>query len=164
MITITGTIFYEFSICPRKVFLLSRQLIADQENDFLALGRMIHENSYQREKKEISFDGCKIDFLKQDKGSLIVGEIKKSSKALDSNIKQLKYYLYRLKQKGYCLTGEIRVPTEKKIIPVELSESDEKEIISILAKIEELIQLENPPEAKRIKFCTSCAYAEFCWS
>ncbi|MDH4129477.1 MAG: CRISPR-associated protein Cas4 [Spirochaetota bacterium] len=163
-LNISGTQFYEYYLCKRKVFLLSRQLIANQENDFLILGRMIHENSYIRMRKEIVFDGCKIDLLSHKNGKLLVGEVKKSSKSLDANIRQLKYYLYRLKQRGEQLSGEIRIPKEKKLIHVELSESDEKEIQFTVSSIRKLISLENPPEAKWIKFCKSCAYAEFCWS
>ncbi len=161
---ISGTLIWYYHICKREAWLMSRSLTAEQENDFLILGRMIHENSYKREKKEIVFDGCKIDLLAHKKGKLLVGEVKKSSKSLDSNIQQLKFYLYKLKQRGFHLSGEIRIPEEKKVIPVELTEQDEQEINVAIKNIEKIVNHDTPPEAVWIRFCKPCAYAEFCWS
>lgn len=160
---ISATIFYEYVVCKRKVWLLSRQIRGEQENDFLILGRMIHTNSYKREKKEIIFDNCKIDLIKGKGSSVVVGEIKSSSKSLDSSIAQIKYYLYILKKKGFNLKGEILVPKEKKDIKIDLLPEDIEKIKIQIKEIEEIINLEKPPEPTKCKYCKNCSYGEFCW-
>lgn len=136
----------------------------DQEFSFLILGRMIHENSYERTKKEIVLDGCKFDLITKRGNKIVIGEIKKSSKALKSATAQLKYYLYILNNKGIDIkTGEILVPKEKKRIKVFLNESDIEHIEKTLVKIEEMLD-SNIPKAVKIPFCKNCAYGDFCWS
>lgn len=160
---ITATIYRIYDICKRQVWLFSREVIPNQDDDYLVLGRMIHENSYKRVKKEIVIDGCKFDLMDTKNGKTILGEIKKSSRALESSIKQLKYYLYILRKKGMYYSGEIRVPKEKKRIKVELTDIDIEHIEKELEEIRILIE-EELPNAERIKYCSKCAYNEFCWS
>ncbi|MCM8804503.1 MAG: CRISPR-associated protein Cas4, partial [Candidatus Omnitrophica bacterium] len=95
-----------YFICSRKLWFFSRQISPDPEWEFLEIGRLISETAFQRDKKELTSDGMKIDVLKRRNKDMVVGEIKKSSKGLKSAIMQLAFYLYNLKKKGLNLKGE----------------------------------------------------------
>jgi CRISPR-associated exonuclease Cas4 len=143
---------------------MSRQLTPWQENPFIEIGRLISEESYKREKKEIHIENIVIDLLKTEGENIVIGEVKKSSRFEKSAKMQLAYYLFRLKQLGIHATGELLFPKEKKKIIVELTEEIEDELISAQKKIKSIIQIEMPPPAQKIKFCSKCGYQEFCWS
>lgn len=164
MRNISASLYSIYNICKRQLWLFSHELNPYQDDEFLVLGRMIHENSYKRVKKEIVIDGCKFDLVQKKGENYIIGEVKKSSKSLSTGINQMKYYLYRLKQKGIITHGEVLIPKEKKRVPVSLTEEDEQHIENTLKAVEELICEGKPPPAKRIPFCKNCAYNDFCWS
>jgi CRISPR-associated exonuclease Cas4 len=161
---ITGTLIWYYYICHREVWLIAHELNPDEDNPYLELGRIIQEDSYKREKKEISYGNMKIDLLKKQDGKVVIGEIKKSSRFERSAMMQLAFYLYNLKKDGIEAKGELLIPKEKKRIPVELDDGKEKELKRAFFDIENLLNREKPPEPKRISYCTNCAYREFCWA
>ena len=161
---ITGSIIQAYIFCPRKSWLMLRQITGDQYNEFLAIGRLISEESYKKEKKEILIEGGKIDFMKDENGNFVLVEVKKSEKFLDAAKMQLLYYLLQLKNKGYNVRGEIRVPRSKKIITVELDDDNRKALENVSKKIEELIEKEKSPHINFTSKCKNCSYLEFCWS
>ncbi|MGM0641733.1 MAG: CRISPR-associated protein Cas4 [Thermotogota bacterium] len=161
---ITGSVIQAYIICPRQAWLMSRNISGDQENAFIEIGRFISDNSYSRNKKEINLGDNKIDFIRNEDDTLIISETKKSSKKLDATEAQLLFYLYSYKNDFKEALGEIRVPKEKKVIPVELTKEKEEYIENLIKEIEEIINMEKPPEKKRIRACSSCSYLEFCWS
>lgn len=64
-----------YYICTRQVWLIAHSIEPDQENNFLKLGRHIHEIFYKRNKKEFFIDNqIKIDIIYPKK---VLGEIKK---------------------------------------------------------------------------------------
>ena len=63
---------------------MAHELNPETESPFLELGRLVHRESYSREKKEIAAPGMKIDILRYREEQLIVGEVKKSSKSIKS--------------------------------------------------------------------------------
>jgi len=142
---------------------MAHELNPETENPFLELGRLIHEGSYPREKKEFAAAGMKIDILREQDGQLIVGEVKKSSRSTKSATMQLAYYLQRLEQMGIRAKGELLVPKERKRIPLELTEELRHELERSVEDIQAIIALEVPPPPVRGRFCRNCAYAEFCW-
>lgn len=164
VIRITGTLVQSYSICVRQCWLMSRQLIPDQEHPFLELGRLIDYESYDRERKRIELEDIVIDLIKIKEDNILVGEVKKSSKAEKSARLQLAYYLYRLKEVGITVNGVLLFPKEKKRIPVELTSDLEEELLRIFREIETTVESPFPPPAQKIKYCTNCAYREFCWS
>jgi CRISPR-associated exonuclease Cas4 len=93
---------------------MSRQLTPWQDNPFIEIGRLISEESYKRDKKEIHLENIVIDLLKTDGEDVIIGEVKKSSRFEKSAKMQLAYYLLRLKQLGISATGRLLFPKEKK--------------------------------------------------
>ena len=86
---IFGSLIQAYMVCPKQAWLMSRQITGDQYNEFLAIGRLISEESYKRQKKEILVEGGKIDFIKHDDGSFMLVEVKKSEKFLDAAKMQL---------------------------------------------------------------------------
>jgi len=98
----------------RKLWLFSHALSMEQTSDAVSLGKLIHETSYTRHKRELSAPGMKIDLLTSQDGRLIVQEVKKSSKNLTPGRMQLAYYLWRLRDMGLKATGELVVPKRAK--------------------------------------------------
>ncbi len=160
---VTGTLIWYYYICPREVWLMAHELNPETENSFLELGRLVHKESYPREKREFSAPGMKIDILREKGGQLIVGEVKKSSRSTRSATMQLAYYLWRLKEMGIKAKGELLIPKERKRISVELTEELERELEASMVEIQALIARKTPPSPVRIRFCRNCAYREFCW-
>jgi len=158
-----GTLIWYYYICKREVWFISHGIEPNQESDLISIGRLIHENSYRKLRKELLIDGkIKVDILKNKK---IVGEVKKSSKYLKSAKMQLAFYLYYLKEvKGIKAKGELLIPEEKKAILVELNSEIEAEIKKAVVEIERISQLPKPPSVTKTHFCRNCAYRELCWS
>lgn len=161
---ITGSVVYAFMVCKRQAWLMSRNISGDQENEFLEIGRFISEKTYERNKKEINIGDNKIDFIRNENNTLIIAETKKSSKKLDATEAQLLFYLYSYKNELNEALGEIRIPKEKKVITLELTKEKEEYIICLIEQIKEIMNMEKPPEKKKIRPCASCSYLEFCWS
>jgi|LSQX01.2.fsa_nt_gb CRISPR-associated exonuclease Cas4 len=161
---ITGTFVWYYFICTREVWLLSRGITPDQQDDNIDIGRFLHENAYSREKKEVDFYGMKLDIIKKENDQLIIGEIKKSSKYMESARMQLLHYLNELEEQGIHAEGVLLVPEEKKRETVVLNEESRKKLSEAIKGITEVISVDVPPEPKRINYCKNCAYSELCWA
>ncbi|MGB9678247.1 MAG: CRISPR-associated protein Cas4 [Candidatus Ratteibacteria bacterium] len=160
----TGTLIWYYYICPREVWLIARQITPWQENPFIEIGRLISEEAYKNERKEIHVENMIIDLIKSEDGNIIIGEIKKSSKFVKSAKMQLAYYLWRLKLLGIKAIGHLLFPKEKKKIIVTLTEELEEELLKAQKEILEIIKMEIPPPPKRVQYCSKCGYMELCWS
>lgn len=161
---VNGTLIWYYYVCKREVWLIAHNINADQDNEFLDVGRFIHENSYKRDRKEINVGNVKLDVLQRDEGRWVVGEVKKSSKYVLSAKMQLLYYLWILKEMGIDVKGELLFPEEKKRVEVLADEESLKELKSAEEDIVRIINQSMPPVAQRIPFCKNCAYLEFCWA
>jgi CRISPR-associated exonuclease Cas4 len=139
-------------------------LCPDEDKDLLELGRLIHETSYQREKEGITYEGMKIDIIRKESNNVIIAEIKKSSKFQEASIMQLGYYLFRLKEQGLNLKGQLLIPKEKRKIEVILTEELEKKLKYALKDIHSIMNEEVPPQVKKCKYCSKCAYLELCFA
>jgi len=161
---LTGNLINSYLICPRKAWLYAHEVNPYGDNVYLEIGALIGQESYKREKKEISLPGMKIDLVKKKDGDTVVAEIKKSSKGKDAARTQLLFYLYNLEKKGVNVKGELLFPKERKKEEVVLTDSKRKELEEILTRLEKLIQEDIPPLPVKIPFCRGCAYNEFCWA
>lgn len=158
---ITGMMIYYYYVCPRKLWYFCHDIQMEQENENVAIGKVLDEMSYSREEKHINIDNViNIDFLRS---SGILHEVKKSKKIEEASIMQVKYYLYYLKQKGVNLTAKIDYPLLKSSIDVELSEEDEEVIEKAIAKIKEIAAKEKPEALQKKKICGKCAYNDLCF-
>ena len=161
---VNGTLIWYYTICKREVWLMTHKIVPNQENSFIEVGRAMHENSFKRKKKEIMIGGVKFDVLENKKGNLIVGEIKKTSTFTESAALQLKYYLLTLKRMGIESTGELLFPSERKKKTIELTKEDISTLENIEKEILLLAEAESPLPPIWQKYCTHCAYNEFCWA
>ncbi|HHX24740.1 MAG TPA: CRISPR-associated protein Cas4 [Thermoanaerobacterales bacterium] len=161
---ITGTLIQSYSICKRQTWLMAHQIIPDQEHQYIEIGRLIDEESYNREKKKINLENVVLDLIRSDDGDIIVGEVKKSSRAQDSARMQLAFYLQKLKQSGVNARGILMFPEERKRVAIELTPDIEKELEDMLVDIQRIILQEMPPPFKKIGYCKNCGYKEFCFS
>ncbi|WP_457756309.1 CRISPR-associated protein Cas4 [Thermodesulfatator indicus] len=154
-------IFQAYLTCPREAWLEYHGLISDQEHEFLALGRLVHESSYQRARKEIMVDNLlKIDLFRDE----LVAEVKKSSRHKEAAKLQLAFYLYYLKhEKGLILSGLLLFPKERKTEKVELKPELEAEIEKLLQEMLPVLTAEKPPPPVKSKFCRTCSFQEMCW-
>lgn len=142
---------------------MAHELNPNQEDSFLEIGRLLGEDAYKREKKEIIVGNMKIDLTKRGNGETVIGEIKKSSPFENSARMQLAFYLYRLKRRGVKAKGELLIPKKRKRISVELTEKIDSELKRAFSDIKRITEQPSSPEPVKIRFCTWCAYKEFCW-
>ncbi|MGH7799629.1 MAG: CRISPR-associated protein Cas4 [Thermodesulfobacteriota bacterium] len=161
---VSGTLIGCYYICKREMWLMARNIVPDQDNSFIELGRFINESTYQRDKKQIHLENVVIDLTRLDDEKIVVGEIKKSSRAKESARMQLCYYLYVLRDYGIEAEGELLFPKEKKKEKVILTDEIVKELESTIKEIRAIVSQELPPPAVKIRYCANCAYNEFCWS
>jgi CRISPR-associated exonuclease Cas4 len=162
--SVTGTLIQSYSICKRQTWLMAHQIIPDQEHQYIEIGRLIDEESYSREKKKINFENIVLDLIKSDEGDIIVGEVKKSSRAEDSARMQLAFYLLKLKNSGINARGILMFPGERRRVAIELNPEIEKELQKMILDIQGIVLKDLPPPFKKIGYCKNCGYKEFCFS
>ena len=160
---ITGNLVNAYYICHRKLWLFAHEINPSTSNPYLEIGRLIGENSYEREKKEILMENIKIDLIKKESGNIVVAEVKKSSKGLKAAKMQLLFYLYKLKQKSIEAKGELLIPKEKRKILIKLDDKSVDMIEKAVVEINNIINMEKPPPVVKTNYCKKCAYYEFCW-
>jgi CRISPR-associated exonuclease Cas4 len=159
----TGSQINYYFVCKRKLWYFSNNIEMERESGNVSLGKLLHKQSYKREKKEIEVDGkIKIDFVKND---AVISEVKKSDKLEDSHIWQLKYYLYYLKTNKMVnnVTGKIHYPKLKKVMDVFLEEDDVEKLKGIFESIKKVLENELPEKIEEKRICKKCAYYEFCF-
>lgn len=161
---VSGTLIWYYYICHREVWLIGRQIVPDQDNPNVMLGRFIQDYSYSREKKELAVGNSKMDVFRLNNGELVVGEVKKSSKYKQSARMQLAFYLSELKERGIKARGELRFPQEKQKEEVVLDEKTERELERVKRDILRILYLPSCPEPQKKAICKNCAYVEFCWA
>ncbi len=162
---ITGTLIWYYYICKREVWLMSHEITPFQDNAFLEIGRILSNETYEREKiKEIKVDNIKVDMIRMKNGKIIVAEVKKSSRFEKAAKMQLLFYLYKMKKIGFNVEGELLFPKEKKRVPLILTKENEIEIKKAIEEINLIIKNIKSPKLVKNRFCKKCAYFEFCWS
>lgn len=159
-----GTLIWYYYVCKREVWLMAHSISPDEDDENIDLGRFIHENSYGRKTKEVSIGNIKVDIVEEKDGYVMIGEMKKSSRYIESARNQLAYYLLQLERNGITAKGTLMFPKEKKREEIELT----KELVKKLEEAEkDIIKIcygPFPPKPIKINFCNKCAYREFCWS
>ncbi len=150
-----------YFICKRKLWLFDKGISMENNSDRVLQGKVIHENSYRRDKfkEQLIGDLIKVDILKDD----YVKEVKISSKMSEADKMQLLYYLFYLKEMGIEKKGSINYVKEKKIEEVELNPELEEKIKLALVDIKKIISQNSPPKVIKLPYCTKCSYYEFCF-
>lgn len=159
---ITGVMFYYYYVCKRKLWYFYNEIAMEQNNDNVLIGKLLDENSYNRNEKHINIDNViNIDYIKDEK---VLHEIKKSRKIEEASIMQLKYYLYYLKTKGVeGITGKIDYPLIKQTLEVYLDEEDLVVIENVLQDISTIVKNKIPKDIPNNKICKSCSYYDLCY-
>lgn len=159
---ISGTMFYYYFVCKRKLWFFANEIQMESENEDVIIGKLIDEDSYSRELKHVLIDNTvNIDFIKEWK---ILHEVKKQKSVEEAGIWQLKYYIYFLRKRGINIEkGILDYPKLKKREEIFLTEEDEKRIEEILLEIREIVNLKLPPKLEKLKICKKCAYFEYCY-
>ena len=159
---VTGVMVYYYFVCKRKLWFFCHQIIMESENEDVILGKILDDNSYQKDDKHINIDDViNIDFIREEKE---LHEVKKSRVLEEAGVWQLKYYLYYLQKRGVVdLKGKIDYPLLKKTMKIELYDKDIKEIERIIEEISVIKRAELPPALLESKVCRKCAYFDICF-
>ena len=158
----TGTEIAYYFLCHRKLWFFNRNILMEQTNENVAMGKFISESTYDRREHEIKIDDVVLDFF--DHQTNTIHEIKKSDKMEEVHVWQVKHYIHVLENKGIeNITGKIDYPKLRQTIKVELSDQDREELIKIDTQVTQIIAKEIPPEIINKPFCKQCAYYELCY-
>jgi len=159
--TFTGTEVGYYFICPKKLWWFAHGLTMEHEHDRVRLGKLVHEESYARRRKELDIDGLiKLDWREDG----VIHEVKLTDRMEEAHEMQLLYYLYYLKLKGVeGLRGQIDYPKLRETKEVELTAERERQIEQALAEMRRIVDAARAPEVEYMKICRSCSYAELCW-
>jgi CRISPR-associated exonuclease Cas4 len=157
----TGLEVNYYFICRKKLWWFAHGVTMEQEHDRVKLGKLVHEESYQRRRKELKIDDRIVLDWREDG---IIHEVKLTDKMEAAHEMQLLYYLYYLKLKGVeNLTGQIDYPKLRETKTVELTPDKELEIERALEEMKRIVESKQAPQVEWMKICGSCAYAELCW-
>lgn len=151
------------AVCPRKLWLYSKGMRMEPLSEKVALGRLLHEKSYEWiPRKEVLIDNLiKLDVV-EGEGKIL--EVKYSKKLSEAARLQVAYYLYYLKSIGAGeLTGELRFPKERRREEIRLTHELEEKVEEALKKVRKIELLPVPPEAQYTSLCRLCAYIDLCW-
>ena len=98
-VRVTGTTISYLHVCPRQLWFFQNHIEMEHTSDLVSMGKLLHEESYSREKrKERPIDDRNlIDFIDKDG---ILHDVKSSPSMQKAHEMQMLYYLYLLKQKG----------------------------------------------------------------
>lgn len=158
----TGTEVGYYFICHKKLWWFAHGVTMERGHERVELGRLVHEESYQRQKKEISIDDKIVLDWREDG---VIHEVKLTDKMEEAHEMQLLYYLYYLKLKGIDgLRGQIDYPKLRRTHEVALTAEKERALLAALEQMRCIATAERAPPVQFIKICRSCSYAELCWS
>lgn len=154
--------FYYYFICTRKLWYFYHEIVMEQNNENVLIGKLLDESSYNRNEKHINIDDViNIDYIKDEN---ILHEIKKSRKIEEASIMQLKYYLYYLKKRGVDgVMGKIDYPLLKQTLEVYLDDDDILKIENTLVEIQKIVDKNKPEKILKRNICKNCAYYDLCY-
>lgn len=162
--TIGGQHFYYLASCKRQLWLYINKFEPEENFESLELGRLLHEESFGRKKKEIRIAGMKIDFISKDG---YIHETKSSKQIKKEHEMQPLFYVYYfhfILGFDHIKGAKIHYPSIKKVITLEL---DKERIDRVERSIEEIIKVSRqkdvPPVHTNLRLCRKCAYFEFCY-
>lgn len=163
---VTGTHIAYLHLCHRKLWLFANGINMEHTSDVVAEGKLIGETSYQaRSEKftEIEVDGIKIDFY--DARNKVIHEVKKSNSVEQAHIAQVKYYIFKLLEKGIeGVTGILEYPKLKQREDVFLTEADKENVKQWEIDVGRIVKNDACPGVIKAKICKTCSYHDFCYA
>lgn len=165
----TGTQLNYLVVCHRKLWLFSNGIEMERENEAVQIGKLIGEEAFGREKKEINLDNqIVLDWAEAkvgDDGVLIIHEVKKSKAVSPAHRLQMLFYLHFLREKGVEARGVIDYPELKQRESIELDAAGEAQLQTATGQVALILASEEvPPRLDNLRFCSKCAYFELCYS
>ena len=161
---INGTKINYYFICKTKLWLFSHNIQLEHISENVKLGKILHEDSFKREKSFLIDNLINVDFIKLT-DCVEIHEVKKTRKMEKSHEYQLLYYMYYLKNEKDIknIKGYLDYPKNKKKKEIFLTKEKEEELVKIIEDINK-INSNEMPKPKKSKICRKCAYFEFCFS
>jgi CRISPR-associated exonuclease Cas4 len=159
---VTGVEINYYFVCKKKLWFFSHGMGMEVNSTLVEIGKEVHNDSYQRESKEIMIDNiiC-LDFLEKE---LVVNETKLTKSMEEATRFQLLYYLYYMENKGVQgLKGVIRYPKAKRTEELVLTQEYRELITKVVEEISDIRDMTVPPHAERSKKCNKCSYFELCF-
>ena len=161
---INGTQINYYFICKTKLWLFSHNIQLEHESENVKLGKILHEDSFKREKDFLIDNLINVDFIKIT-DCVEIHEVKKTQKMDLSHEYQLLYYMHYLKNEKDItnIKGFLDYPKSRKKKEIFLTSKKEEELIKIIEDIKN-INSNNMPKPIKSRICKKCAYFEFCFS
>ena len=166
-----------YLICPRKAWLSANGLWMEQESEAVALGKLLDESSYGRDKKQIMVEAetpqgvplvGMIDRANLREG--VLHETKKGRACEEAHVWQVRFYLWLLTLNGVrradkkAFTGQIDYPALRRTEDVTLTAEHERQLAQWTTELQQvLLQPTPPPRISQRKFCRKCAFEELCY-
>ena len=156
-----------WAVCPRKCWLLQRQLMMEAHSPYVELGRMLHQELQDRAQREPDAltDIPIEDIARLDKlAGELVYEVKYSPRMHAAHRLQVLYYLHLLRERGLTVKGILHYPKQRRREVVELDAAGEAELQHAITAVQRLRSQPLPPIVERpMTICRTCAYQELCW-
>lgn len=157
----TGTLINYYYVCKRKCWLFYNKINLEDNSEDVRIGKVLHSLK-ESKNSEIQIDDIKIDKLTSN----YVIEFKKTNSSIESDIMQVLNYLDVLKSKGVERKGKISYfdtnDNNPKTLIIELSNDNKLLLDSKIKEIEKFLEQDKPPIFNKCKYCTKCAYYEYC--
>ena len=157
----TGTLINYYYVCKRKCWLFYHKINLEDNSEDVRIGKVLHSLK-ESKNSEIQIDDIKIDKLTSN----YVIEFKKTNSSIESDIMQVLNYLNVLKSKGVERKGKISYfdtnDNNPKTLIIELSNDNKLLLDSKIKEIEKFLEQDKPPIFNKCKYCTKCAYYEYC--
>ncbi|MDJ1473782.1 CRISPR-associated protein Cas4 [Xanthocytophaga flava] len=163
---VTATLINLYHICKRETWLHAHEVRMEHTSDTVYEGKLIGETTYQQRAErytQLEMEGIKIDFF--DAKAKVIHETKKSDKAEQAHIAQVRYYQYVLERNGIAGTSAIlEYPKLRKteLIPP-LTHADRLQVAEWEKGVQVLIESRTCPPRIKKSLCKSCSYYEFCY-
>lgn len=162
--SIGGQHFYYLESCKRQLWLYLQKINLTDGHEAVELGKLIHEETFKDEKKEIQISGFKIDFVHKDG---YVHETKSSKTIKSEHPMQPLFYAYYLRfVMGFeSIRGaKIHYPLLGQVKTILLDEAIKKKIEDKIDQILQIAKEKQMPDVHPNKsLCGKCAYYEFCY-
>ncbi len=160
--SITGIMIYYYFICQRRLWYFANQINMEQNSELVKIGKILDETTYTKEKKQILIDNTiNIDFIKN---GAVLHEVKKTKAIEEAGIWQIKYYMYYLENKGIDnISAKIDFPLLRQTKEVVLEAEDREILDNVTKNIEEIIEMDKPPQIINSNICKKCSYFDLCY-
>ncbi len=159
---ITGIMVYYYFVCQRRLWYFANQINMEQNSELVKIGKIIDEETYTREKKQILIDNTiNIDFIKN---GAVLHEIKKTKSIEEAGIWQIKYYMYYLENKGIeNIKAKIDFPLLRESKEISLEDNDRQILDNVIKNIKDIIEKDSPISVINSKICNKCSYFDLCY-